>query len=204
MSELSEIAAIINGLDKPVIKTYTERGRGKKQCPKCKVIVGVRTKICSCGRVFTKQSKTTSLPRDPEVSKAINLVAGLGSYPSKGYSIIYAPVGPKPQLEKDGDVIEWATKIIHKQYACEKIVSPGCLRYLFANTQGTPEQNLQNYQEQVFDMKIIEELPPPISAGGQQFRLPLFIIFPLLNLLQFLVWQSFEIHGWKDKEDEDS
>ncbi|KKM25285.1 hypothetical protein LCGC14_1596520 [marine sediment metagenome] len=63
--------------------------------------------------------------------------------------------------------------------------------------QGTPEQNLQNYQEQVFDMKIIEELPPPISAGGQQFRFPLLLIIPVLNLLQFLVWQSFEIHSWR-------
>ena len=63
--------------------------------------------------------------------------------------------------------------------------------------QGTPEENLQYYQEQVYDLKIIEELPPPISAGGQQFRLPLLFIFPALNLLQFLVWQSFEVHSWK-------
>ena len=34
------------------IKTYTEAGRGRKQCPKCNTYVGVRNAKCVCGHDF--------------------------------------------------------------------------------------------------------------------------------------------------------
>ena len=34
--------------------------RGKKKCPKCSEIVGVRLQICSCGYEFVAKKKTTS------------------------------------------------------------------------------------------------------------------------------------------------
>ena len=34
--------------------------RGKKSCPKCSKIVGVRLQICSCGYEFVAKKKTTS------------------------------------------------------------------------------------------------------------------------------------------------
>ena len=34
--------------------------RGKKKCPKCSKIVGVRLKTCDCGHEFVAKNKTTS------------------------------------------------------------------------------------------------------------------------------------------------
>ena len=36
------------------MNTHTEPGRGRKQCPSCKIYVGVRTGKCACGHVFEK------------------------------------------------------------------------------------------------------------------------------------------------------
>lgn len=40
------------------IKTYTEGGKGKKQCPKCEKYVGCRMQVCACGNTnFPKKVK---------------------------------------------------------------------------------------------------------------------------------------------------
>ena len=45
------------------MKTWNEPSRGRKQCASCKMYVGVRTKICTCGYNFTKP-KVASLSTD--------------------------------------------------------------------------------------------------------------------------------------------
>ena len=44
--------------------------RGKKTCPKCGKIVGVRTKMCECGQEFVTKSK-------PKKGKTTDLAAAL-------------------------------------------------------------------------------------------------------------------------------
>lgn len=41
-------------VEKEKMTTYTEGGRGRKQCPKCEVYLGVRVAECECGHEFGK------------------------------------------------------------------------------------------------------------------------------------------------------
>lgn len=139
MTELQELAQLINDADnvepQPKIKTFDKRGRGRKQCPKCKVIIGVRHKVCICGHTFKRKQKK-KWHRDPEVAKAINLLAGLGYYPSKQYRILYVPAG-KPPVKFQGAVKRWATNTAQDYYLRNYIVAPSCLVYLLKKQGGT-------------------------------------------------------------------
>lgn len=52
--------------DKPEIKTYTEGGKGRKQCTACSAFVGVRTPVCACGHAFKNgESKAADVAPEP-------------------------------------------------------------------------------------------------------------------------------------------
>ncbi len=94
------------GGNKKAIKMFDGPGQGKKQCPKCKVYIGVRNKSCVCGYewektvasapvliasrssfggssvAIKKRKKDYSLPQEPKV--VINSVCG----------VLYTPGGP--------------------------------------------------------------------------------------------------------------
>ena len=42
------------------VTTYQEGGRGKKQCPACKLYVGNKTARCKCGHEFTAKAATAA------------------------------------------------------------------------------------------------------------------------------------------------
>ncbi len=65
--------------------------------------------------------------------------------------------------------------------------------------QGTPEQNLQNYIDQIGDLKVIENLTPPIETDQGPVKLPFMFILVVMNVLQFLTWRSFEVYSWNQK-----
>lgn len=53
-------------------KTWTEKGRGRKQCPKCEIYHGVRAGECPrCGHVYPKKSASIRPKRTPEELEAI-------------------------------------------------------------------------------------------------------------------------------------
>jgi len=66
--------------------------------------------------------------------------------------------------------------------------------------QGTPEQNLEVYVEQVGDVKLIENLAPPINTSKGPVKVPFMVLLVIMNVLQFLVWQSFEVNSWRKDE----
>lgn len=49
---------------KPAV--HTTEGRGRKKCPKCGVIVGVRTKTCPCGYDYTAHTKERTEEKEKE------------------------------------------------------------------------------------------------------------------------------------------
>lgn len=53
-------------------KKKAVRGRGRKQCPKCKSFVGVRTITCDCGYEFPGRSKVGVNPRAAEQDRFRN------------------------------------------------------------------------------------------------------------------------------------
>lgn len=40
------------------MSTYTEAGRGRKQCPACQIYIGVRSNTCVCGHLFNPDAAT--------------------------------------------------------------------------------------------------------------------------------------------------
>lgn len=138
IKDLADKVVALTDESTPTIKTFTKRGRGKKQCPKCRVIVGVRNAECICGHTFVAKSKTVEKIIDSEVYDAINLVAGLGNYPGKGYAILYVPAG-NPLVKFRGNVISWAESTIRSYFDEQYVVSPFCLRYLLRRLGGTTE-----------------------------------------------------------------
>lgn len=51
-----------------VVNTFKEGGRGRKQCPNCKLYIGARLAKCACGHEFSK--KQTAPKADPKPSDA--------------------------------------------------------------------------------------------------------------------------------------
>jgi hypothetical protein len=68
--EVSEAkAAPTTNETKPEVTTYTEAGRGRKQCPTCKKFMGARNKICVCGHQFQQadnMSGVTPVAQSPK------------------------------------------------------------------------------------------------------------------------------------------
>lgn len=50
------------------IKTWSEKGPGRKQCPGCEKYIGVRSASCpACGHEFPKREKVLKLPKPRQV-----------------------------------------------------------------------------------------------------------------------------------------
>jgi hypothetical protein len=96
---LSILADEINVTDSAPAKEYDTPGRGRKQCPQCKVYVGVRTHDCSCGHSFAEKGSVASqakLVAQPEMDEETkNYILGLNIGP-KRVLIVYTPAGVCP------------------------------------------------------------------------------------------------------------
>lgn len=134
MTSVDEIQALLEQPETPVIKTYDKPGKGRKQCSHCKVLVGVRTKVCVCGETFEKRPQVSNALEmveqyiDPERQPALLFAAYFGVYPRKGSSIVYAPRGDCP-VKFRGDVEQWCSDVLHFAVSRdEAIISPSGLR----------------------------------------------------------------------------
>lgn len=117
------------------LKTSDKAGRGKKQCLKCKVFVGVRTAKCSCGYVFQTaidkfEDKLKQRVEDP---KLILFCCALG-YPNPR-CIVHTPAGhdefykpwPLPKNNTREAVESWANTVFITN---GHLLSPNALRYI--------------------------------------------------------------------------
>ena len=59
-----------------------ELGPGRKECPKCKAIVGARSGNCECGYVFVPKSGGKLTKRADNLQACIPIIKGMGG--SKG------------------------------------------------------------------------------------------------------------------------
>ncbi len=130
MNEIDNILEIMDGIpeDKPQIKIFDGRGRGRKQCPKCQKFIGVRHKICVCKHVFQKKPEPIPEVDGPEYVEARNFVSALG-YNHIGFRVLFAPRGTCP-VKFNGDVPEWADEVVERYYGDNFILSPIALRYM--------------------------------------------------------------------------
>jgi hypothetical protein len=128
---LSKLIEIAEEFDKHNINIFDGRGRGRKQCPKCRVYIGVRHKICVCKHVFQKKVDIELETESPECIEARNFMVCLGYYPG-GLSIVFAPRGKCP-VKFDGDMAAWADKVVEIYYGDNYVLSPEALQYMMGH-----------------------------------------------------------------------
>jgi len=85
------------------MKTYKTTGRGRKQCPSCSAIIGVRAHECECGYSFRtpRAKKKTKAETQPAEETKINFV-------------VTTPAGRCPVALSStdlGDVRAWTEKL---------------------------------------------------------------------------------------------
>jgi len=94
------------------VSKIQEKGRGRKQCPQCKIFLGVRTTDCECGYVFEvkkgeQKNKTNTISqfKIPESYKD-KVIENIVLYPTKEAQI------PKKLKKNAGikDIIKWANE----------------------------------------------------------------------------------------------
>lgn len=121
------------------MNTWNEAGKGRKQCPACKVYVGVRASKCKCGHIFGEQKATAKAqvtkskkskkkikaaketPPPEEVKERSNFFVVL-STPSKQCPVELASVSKK-------DVLEWATEIVEFHRNRNEMLRVEALKY---------------------------------------------------------------------------
>ena len=111
------------------IKTHSTPGRGKKQCPECKVYLGVRNGKCICGHEFVPvQKKVLPKKEAPEGQEPKPDFNRKDFFSTK----ISTPAGKCPANLVDTDyetVKEWAGKILRHGEAKNVVYSARALRY---------------------------------------------------------------------------
>lgn len=115
--------------------TYNSPARGRKQCIKCKVYVGVRVQICNCGHTFTAGEKLIELTDEQkELVYYINVLGGtINDY------IVFAPIekiNEKPEEISRDCIFDWADNIIDQGKKINKIYTPEALKYFLGNVVG--------------------------------------------------------------------
>lgn len=133
MSNVSKLQKLVQelGEEKPEIKVFKKKGRGRKQCPECQRFIGVRHKFCICKHVFQKKPEPVLEIDSPEYVEARSLVSALG-YNHLGFRILFIPSGKCPVKFK-GDVGKWADQVIERYYGEGYILAPSALRYMLNN-----------------------------------------------------------------------
>lgn len=120
--------------------TYTEAGRGRKQCPKCKVYVGVRSNVCEgCGNSFESSAShvhVTPQSGDSPSGKVATSDSHIHIPPRRNGHLgqIGIPAGECPVKLKDTDtatVRAWAEKVKEHYLANERktIATSGLIYY---------------------------------------------------------------------------
>ena len=111
------------------IKTHDAPGRGKKQCPQCKIYIGVRNRVCVCGHEFVAaQKKSTSMAQAPKKQEAKPVFNRKDFFSTT----ISTPAGKCPANLADTDyetVKEWSGKILRHGEAKNVVYAVSALRY---------------------------------------------------------------------------
>lgn len=101
------------------MKTWTEKGPGRKRCPACPLYVGVRSRQCSCGHSFTaaKPAPQRRYSRfQPKQGEPSETEPSVDQRP-----VLITPCGPCPVELTDTDeatVLAWADAV---RTACKKV-----------------------------------------------------------------------------------
>ncbi len=83
MTTLEEALALL-------VPTYSEGGRGRKECPACKKFVGARVHDCACGHNFVEGETKTNVAKQAEpIDRDISLFAT--NFGSEVRTICYTP-----------------------------------------------------------------------------------------------------------------
>lgn len=103
-----------------VVNTFKEGGRGRKQCPACKLYIGARVAKCACGHEFLKKEsapKADPKPSDAPAPKPTQetlprvIPVDRHSYPN---GTVCVPAGKPPVNltgSDEGAVLKWAEEM---------------------------------------------------------------------------------------------
>jgi hypothetical protein len=130
MTEITDLIKLVEELEKPQIRVFDKRGRGKKQCPKCQRIIGVRNTVCICKHKFLKKVEIQEV-NSPECIEARNFVNALGYCPL-GMTVLFTPEGKCP-IKFKGDIGDWADKLIERYYGANYVLAPEALQYMMGH-----------------------------------------------------------------------
>lgn len=140
-----------------ISKTFDSPGRGRKQCPECKVYVGARTQYCKCGYEFSTKNTSLTVKEKREQENAATpeelmycrsvavgasgkiIYAGSGSCPVKLYNI------------NINDVYDFCENIIAYGISENKIYMPSAIKTWLGHQFGF------NSQEYFDAIKFVDE-----------------------------------------------
>lgn len=145
---------------------YDGPGRGRKQCSVCKVYVHVRTKVCDCGREFSRPSddlieekcvQESESPK-PELDPfLISYIRGIGTV--KKVTPIYALAG-KPAIELSSfdrdSVFMYCDEVINYGLKYNKLLMPSVIKSWVRNTPGIDQKPVIKFIEE-WTKEIIDE-----------------------------------------------
>lgn len=136
-------------LDVLAPKTYTEGGKGKKQCPACNMYVGARVLMCGCGHEFIigeNVAKANHMVEEtPELKR---YAASLGFYRGR---LCHAPAGKINTQLKSLDyngVVDFLDDVIdeYDKTSSGHCLSPDGLKYIGGMHLGLTGENLEFYK----------------------------------------------------------
>ncbi len=118
-------------IEKSEVRVFDGPGRGRKQCDSCGIYIGVRTKKCACGHVFTRKKKLrvevkkkvtrTGVAPEEEVTEVETVADTKVRMPSGYKNNVIAPAGKCPYPLKSTDkeaVIAWTNKL--REFGAER------------------------------------------------------------------------------------
>lgn len=111
------------------MNTWTEVGKGRKQCPKCNIYIGCKTRTCKCGHVFTKdkaQEKEVPTKKEPKQEPVVV------EHEYTNFVVLSTPKGDCPfelASTKEKDIREWIAKLVQYHLKRGEKLRPEAVTY---------------------------------------------------------------------------
>ena len=113
------------------MNTWTEVGKGRKQCPKCNIYVGSKTATCKCGHIFAKgKAKEKQIEASPKKEPKEQPV--IVDYEYTNYVVLSTPSGECPfklASTKENDIREWIGKLVEHHLKRGEKLRPEAVTY---------------------------------------------------------------------------